>query len=204
MNLLYFFKRFIISILTPLSFSYYSGHFKSSLSGKAMTKKGKPLAWFTYPAIDFLVTKDFTDSEILEFGGGQSTLFWLNIAKSVTTFETDIKWKKNIEKFITPQDPVKIILAPSNNSQINFVNNFLSDKGKKYDVIIVDGMDRSNLFPIAVNYLSDDGMIICDNAEGYDFYEIWCQFPDFNRIDFTGHAPGVLSPHTTSLIFGKL
>ena len=32
-------------------------------------------------AIDFLTTKDFSSSDILEFGGGQSTLFWLSKAK---------------------------------------------------------------------------------------------------------------------------
>ena len=197
----YILRNFLTAIITPIHFSIYSGHFLSSILGKAVTSKGKPLLWFTYPAIDFLTTKDFSSSDILEFGGGQSTLFWLSKAKSVTTFETDIIWKNRIDKLSKGDMKLKLLLAPDDDSQIEYANNFLKSNQKLFDVIIIDGMDRSSLFSLAINFIKDDGMIICDNAEGYDFYNAWQEHPNFMRIDFSGHGPGILHPHTTSILF---
>lgn len=69
-------RRIGTAFLTPLSFALNSGHFKSAFAEKALSRGGKAIPWFTYPAIDFLVAKDFSASSILEFGGGQSTKFW--------------------------------------------------------------------------------------------------------------------------------
>ena len=54
---------------------------------------------------------------------------------------------------------------------------------------------------LAINYLNEGGMIIFDNSDGYGFYEGWMKYKDFLRIDFYGHAPGVISPHSTSILF---
>ena len=121
-------RNFLIAIITPIHFSIYTGHFLSSLLGKAVSAKGKPILWFTFPAIDFLTTKDFSSSDILEFGGGQSTLFWLSKAKSVTTFETDIMWKNKIEKLSNGDSKLNLLFTPDNHSQIDYVNNFLKKK----------------------------------------------------------------------------
>ena len=69
-------RRIGTAFLTPLSFALNSGHFRSAFAEKALSRRGKAIPWFTYPAIDFLVAKDFSASSILEFGGGQSTKFW--------------------------------------------------------------------------------------------------------------------------------
>ena len=196
-------RNFLIAIITPIHFSIYTGHFLSSLLGKAVSAKGKPILWFTFPAIDFLTSKDFSSSDILEFGGGQSTLFWLSKAKSVTTFETDIMWKNKIEKLSNGDSKLNLLFTPDNHNQIDYVNNFLKKNQRSFDIIVIDGMDRSSLFSLAVDYVTDDGMIICDNAEGYDFYKAWQEHPSFMRIDFSGHGPGILHPHTTSILFKK-
>ena len=76
--------------------------------------------------------------------------------------------------------------------QAAFVRQTLDNLDKKFDVIIVDGLHCSAMFEIAAPYLADGRMIVCDNAEGYGFYESWQKFPGFMRVDFYGHAPGVI------------
>jgi hypothetical protein len=56
------------------------------------------------------------------------------------------------------------------------------------------------MIDIAVSYLKEDGVIICDNAEGYGFYEGFKERA-FSRVDFFGNAPGVVLPHSTSIYF---
>ncbi len=192
------------AFLTPISFSLSTGHFRSSLANKAIKNNGQALPWFTYPCIDFIATRDFSEANILEFGGGQSSKYWSDVAKSVITFETDDKWISNIRQITHHSSNISLILAPLETSkQVPYVERELEKLNKKFDVIIVDGMSRKEMFLIAMNYLTQEGIIICDNAEGYGFFEQWKKFPDFLRVDFYGHSPGVIHPHATSIFFSS-
>ncbi|MFM7806835.1 MAG: thrombospondin type 3 repeat-containing protein, partial [Planctomycetota bacterium] len=42
---------------------------------------------------------------------------------------------------------------------------------RKFDVIVIDGLDRRQLVPVACERLAEGGIVICDNAEGYGFHE---------------------------------
>jgi hypothetical protein len=77
------------AVITPIRFSRVTGHWKSSLRTVAQAADGTPLPWYTYPAIDFLTQRDFSGKNVLEFGGGQSTLWWSARARSVLTIEED-------------------------------------------------------------------------------------------------------------------
>ena len=195
-------RSFGTAFLTPISFSVSTGHFRSSLANKAVNNNGQALPWFSYPCIDFIATRDFSEANILEFGGGQSSKYWSDVAKNVITFETDDKWISNIRQITRHASNISLILAPlETQKQTQFVEKKLEKINKKFDVIIVDGMSRKEMFLIATNYLTQDGMIICDNAEGYDFFQQWVKFPNFLRVDFYGHCPGVIHPHATSIFF---
>ncbi|MEX0998939.1 MAG: hypothetical protein WD000_03135, partial [Thermodesulfobacteriota bacterium] len=77
---------------------------------------------------------------------------------------------------------------------------FVENVTQPYDVIIIDGLFRYEMIEIALTLMKDDGMIICDNAEGYGFYEGFKK-SGLNRVDFFGNAPGVVLPHATSIFF---
>src|SRR5262245_20458335 len=79
-------------IITPIRFSCRTGHWKSSLRMSACSANGSPIPWYTYPAIDFLTQRNFKDRNVLEFGGGQSTLWWSARAQSVLTIEENADW----------------------------------------------------------------------------------------------------------------
>jgi hypothetical protein len=195
-----FLRSLFTGLLTPIYFSYSSGHFISSLRSKAVSKNGQALPWYTYPAIEFLASKDLTDCTILEFGAGQSTLWWASHSQRVVSFESDHSWYEHIKSF-----------APSN-VQIFLVSDDLADieqhiKGQLFDIIIIDGLDRFEASRRAKNFMKPSSGIILDNSEGYwgpeGTYPIMNFFRDhrFSRIDFYGHAPGVFPPHCTSLFY---
>jgi hypothetical protein len=75
-----------------------------------------------------------------------------------------------------------------------------SKQTRYYDVVIIDGLYRRSLIEVAQGCVSEDGIIICDDAEGYGFHE---GFKDsgFSRVDFFGYSPGVVLPHATSIFF---
>ena len=92
-----------------------------------------------------------------------------------------------------------------NNSQIDLIKNF------NFDILVIDGgFDRFNSLNLSLPYLSEIGIVIIDNSEGYydgNGINEYGYFPmlklmkskNFKRIDFFGYAPGVIIPHTTSI-----
>lgn len=194
-------RSVVTAVLTPIHYSYRTGHFRSSLKMAAVTRHGDPLPWYTYPAIDFLKDRSYTGKSVLEFGGGQSTLWWAAHASSVVTFEADRAWHDRIK--IGMPSNVDLNLVPRENGKQDalHVSTMLATKPiQQFDVVIIDGLTRGDLFDIACNYVAPNGIIICDNAEGYGFYEGF-RNRGFSRVDFYGNAPGILLPHCTSIYF---
>lgn len=189
------------AVLGPIRFGYRSGYFRSALKMSAVTKTGEPLLWYTYPSIDFLSQRQFKDKNILEFGGGQSTLWWAPRAKKVLTLEGDQGWYDKIKSSMPSNVELHHVAMDSEAENIEAVNQKIEQHGcVKYDVIVIDGLHRSAMIDVAIANIADNGIIICDNAEGYGFYE---GFKDkgFSRVDFFGNAPGVVLPHATSFYF---
>lgn len=188
------------ALLSPLHWSYQSGHFRSSLISRAVDKSGRPLPWYTYPAIHFLSAKNLSERDILEFGAGQSTLWWAERARSVIALENDSGWLEALKRKVPSNVSLYPVLTGLDDAEPLL-------QGKEFDVIIVDGLDRLAAAKEAVAHLKDAGAILLDNAECFwgepGTYPILDLFrkEGFRRIDFYGHAPGVILPHCTSLLF---
>jgi hypothetical protein len=194
-------RNIVTATLTPLAYSYRTGHFRSSLKMAAVSRHGDPLPWYTYPAIDFLCSRSYAGKTVLEFGGGQSTLWWAAHAHSVVTFEADRQWHDRIKSGMPANVDLNLVPRENGKQDALHVGTMLAEKSSApFDVVIIDGLTRGDLFDIACQYVAPNGIIICDNAEGYGFYE---GFKDrgFSRVDFYGNAPGILLPHCTSIYF---
>lgn len=172
----------------------------------AVDKNGRPLPWYSYPCIDFLKSRSFKDKKILEFGGGQSTLWWASRAEYVVTFEADEKWVARILKLKPSNIAVHQVTTDSQPGLLEKVRRTCADNGyTPFDVVIIDGLWwRKALIPISIELLSETGVIIFDNADQVEF-GVYEGFIDsgLKRVDFVGIAPGTLSQDCTSIIFGS-
>lgn len=164
-----------------------------------MDGQGEPLPWYTYPAIQFLLLKDFSQRRVLEWGAGQSTLFWAKRAREVIAFEADKQWCDYLMNHLPP------------NAAIHQVNRDLAHsplgEDETFDVIVVDGLDRWKCAKWSVSLLADEGVIIVDDAERSVGPEPGCRIADlyretgFSRMDFYGYSPGNTTQHCTSIFF---
>lgn len=189
------------AIIGPMLAAYRTGYFRSAFKMAAVSQSGQPLPWYTYPSIDFLKYRNYEDKIILEFGGGQSTLWWASKARQVVTLEGDREWYEKIKGQMPSNVDLCYVSMESKEINVSEVTHTLKTKQhSKYDVIVIDGLYRYEMIEIALSHLAGDGIVICDNAEGYGFYEgfresgLW-------RVDFFGNAPGVVLPHATSIYF---
>ena len=202
-------RRILTAILTPVFFSIDSGHFKSSIRASACDSSSKPICWFTYPAIDFLDRFNFKNLFILEFGSGQSTLWWQNKGAKIISFENNEGWFNKISQNISQNNSVNLIKNDTlDNQQLDLIK-----KTNQHDVLIIDGSyNRFDALSLAIPYLSEKAIVILDNSEGYytgSGQDKYGYFPmlklmkseNFNRVDFFGYAPGVILPHCTSIFF---
>lgn len=195
-------RNLATAIMGPLRFSHRTGHFRSSLFRRAMGPRGQPLPWYSYPAIHFLAARDHSRRHVLEFGGGQSTLWWAQRAASVTTLEGDARWAARLRA--RAPGTVRVHEARMDDARTNVadVERLLLEFGReRYDVIVIDGLYRGELVDLARRHLAPDGVLVGDDSEGYGFHEAF-RSTDLMRVDFYGHAPGVWKEHCTSLWFG--
>lgn len=188
--------------LMPVRFSWQSGHFRSSLRGTAVDREGRPIPWYTYPALQFLSGRSFTGRNILEFGAGNSTLWWAAQGAQVLALEGDEDWFVRLKSQVPTNVSLRKVSMLSREQCAGEVNDLLKAEGQFFDVIVVDGLYREQVAEIAPDWLKPDGAIICDDAESYDLFDI-LQNASEHRADFFGQAPGVLLPRATSIWFSS-
>jgi len=186
--------------LGPLRFSFVDGHARSALARRAMTASGQPLPWYSYSAIAFLSQTDVAGRAVLECGGGQSTRWWLGRGAKVVTLESHAAWAQELRDSIGSQARIETVHDALDNLPPDIA-------ATRYDVVVVDGLDRVRAAELATRCVKPDGAILVDNSEGnwgppgtYPIIDL-LQGAGFSRVDFHGYGPGTRLPHCTSLFF---
>jgi hypothetical protein len=189
------------AVLTPLLFSFDTGHARSALRGRAVDRRGTPLPWYTYPTIDLLRAKDLSGCRVLEFGAGQSTIWWATRAREVVALEDDPRWCTELARWL----PGNVSLRLTEPTAAGMAHALCGEA--PFDITVVDGLNRLEAARLSLGLLAEEGAILLDNSEGYwgppPSYPIIDLFRNagFRRVDFYGYAPGVVLPHCTSLFF---
>lgn len=185
----------------PIRFSLLSGHASSSLHGKAVDRDGQPIPWITYPAIDLLSAKTLQERRVLEFGSGQSTLWFAKHSASVVSFENDPEWHKYVAGRVPSNARVHLVPVT-----LEGLDEILPET-QRFDLVLVDGMERLTAATHARDRVSADGVVIVDNSDGnwgpppsYPIIDLFRE-AGFMRVDFYGMAPGVIRAHCTSMFF---
>jgi hypothetical protein len=194
-------RRTGTAVLAPVLYSRRTGHWRSAFAGRALSQHGAPLPWYTYPCIDFLQQRDYAGRTVLEFGAGQSTLWWAARAARVVALEDDASWLRTLRQQVPPNVQLHGVDGSDASRCVAEVRRVLADSGiAKFDVIVIDGLCREALIDTAIDWVGPEGVIVCDNAEGYGIHAGFLA-RGFQRVDFFGNAPAVVRPHCTSLFF---
>jgi hypothetical protein len=182
-----------------LSFQY--GHVRSVSGGIPVDRVGRPIPWYTYPAIEFLRQLDFGDRVVFEYGAGNSTLFWADIARRVVTVEDDPAWHARIAPRLPPN--VELILETDLRAFAEAITRF----DERFDVIVIDGPARQRTrlrcAEAALTRLAPGGLIILDNADWLPESSRLLRDAGLLEVDMTGFAPVNGYVSTTSFFFHR-
>ncbi len=188
-------RAVVTAFATPLFFAQRTGHFKSSLRMKAVSRSGHPIPWYTYSAFDFLRDKVFTECDVLEFGSGQSTMWWGARAKHVISFEANREWFEYVRNHMPANVAVHHLPRELDGMEA------IVPEDMTFDAVVVDGLARTKACKLLYRQVRPGGFLLLDNANGYPEVMEHFRNEGWSRIDFYGHAPGVIMPHCTSIFF---
>ncbi|WP_394951331.1 hypothetical protein [uncultured Helicobacter sp.] len=179
---------------------------------KCIDNNKQPLPWYVYPCIEYLNNLDFSKKEILEFGGGQSSLYWAKRASHITTIESDKQWFKTLQSQQAPNQDLYLKTTLNGDPHQDYAH-FALSLGKKFDCVIVDGGDingentRMACAKVAVEILNthaqEGAMIILDNADWHRGCARFLREQGLIEIDFHGFGPINCYTWTTSIFLSR-
>lgn len=185
--------------MTSSGYLYEVGWFNSFDKRMPVDKSGAPLPWVTYGFIDFISNRLSKDFELFEYGSGNSTKWYAERVKTVTSVEHDRQWFEAVKLNI----PDNVNLSYQELVYGESYSKFPITCGIKFHIVIVDGRDRINCIKNAVFSLKNCGVIVLDDSERDDYLEAfnYLHSKRFKKIDFWGISPGLFYKKNTTLFY---
>jgi predicted O-methyltransferase YrrM len=127
-------------------------------------KNDRKEPWLTSDSIKIINNLIKPTDTFLEFGSGQSTLWFAKKVKKIISVEHDKKWYEATKHNSKNVENLKLIFAPTKNSYLDVAKKL---KNNSIDICLVDGMWRLDCLLLAFKKIKVGGIIILDNAETF-------------------------------------
>lgn len=120
--------------------------------------------WLTPDSVDLLEGLLKRSDCFLEFGSGQSTKWFANRVKQITSVESDIKWYQKISLDLKNYKNLNYIYAKKKKEYLAVLKKI--DK-ESVDACLVDGDYRIDCLLQVLDKIKKGGLLILDNAETF-------------------------------------
>lgn len=183
-------------LLVPIEMAKHPSHayewFRDRVDKQQAVTRGVP--WISWPCIDHLNAYLKPEHKVFEWGGGGSTVFFLDKGCKVTTVESNDYWRERIVSRVSGSTvehwDLRYIPADSNQDPraIDYINSVKT--GGPWDVVLVDGWNRFRCLETAKDYVVRGGLLILDNADQAQYNEVPEKMRPWQRLEFRGLGPG--------------
>lgn len=180
-------------------FLFDEGWFESFKTQSSVNREGKPIPWFSYSCISFLEPRLTKDMAVLEFGAGNSTIYFSERIKTIDSIEHHQGWfdhirhnlPNNASVWYVPEQPVDKYAIAGNTC------------GRTFDIIIIDALERVACLKASFPLLNSRGVMILDDSEREEYKEAhdFMQKNGYKQIDFWGMAPEVTLKKCTTIFY---
>jgi hypothetical protein len=158
------------------------GHPLSESLGLSVDQNGRPIPWLTYPFLDFFDDLNTSSWTILEFGSGQSTLYWSARAKKVVSYEHNVAWLKKMQQKVPPGADLRLFTS------LEALEN-LSALPTQPDLVLVDGWERESCVRKCLAVFGTEPFYVLDNSERYTDIRRLFSGSGCTEIRFKGFGP---------------
>ena len=172
------------------------GWFSSFRSKKSVDAKNEPYPWFTYPFTDFISDRLTSEMTVFEFGSGNSSLWLKDRVGHIISCEHHKEWYEQMKPSASGNLELLFHSADSYAQSICKTN-------RKFDIVIIDGIDRVSCAIESLEYLTEHGVIIWDDSVRLEYKEGFEQLrlKGFKQIDFCGMTPVTEQSSATSIFY---
>ena len=177
------------------SYLVSTGWARSRRERAPVDREGRPLPWYTYPAIRFLEARMRPHFRVFEFGAGNSTRWWAERVAGVHAVEHDAGWVDRLRPQLGGNAAVEYRPVDSADYPV--------PDGGPFDIVVIDGRRRNECARHAVAALAGNGVIVWDNSERerYDEGKRHLVALGFRQLDFWGVVPGNVKEIATSIFY---
>ena len=175
-------------------FRYFFRWRRSLREGASSVADEQP--WITFEAMDYLAHNLKKDDRVFEFGGGGSTLFFLNRVAEVVTVEHNREWFEVLKKIaaqknasswkgsFVPGEPGNLVVSPDPAEPAHYASADEPSKGMNYrsyasnidtfpdgyfTCVVVDGRSRPACMVHSLPKIRKGGWLVLDNSDR-DYY----------------------------------
>lgn len=163
--------------------------FRDRTSPLSPLQRGLP--WLSWPCVDFLSAFLTPGDRVFEFGGGGSTVFFLQQGCRVTTVESSEEWATALRTAVAEiglGDSWDLRFVPVANNDDPRIRDYTSEviSGGPWRVVLVDGWDRLECVTLARDHVLPGGIIVFDNGKQPQFRIVPRLLPGWPRDRFSG------------------
>lgn len=167
--------------------------------------------WLSYGAINHLKRYVRPSMRVFEWGGGGSTMFFLDLGCEVRCVETHDGWASSLRETADAlpshlSKNLSIRLRPIDGGGQDQIQAFMDEiaDGGPWDVILVDfseqpGLSRVDAAASAKAHLSSEGMLILDDAWRPEYRSAREQLLPLKQHRFLGLGPGRIGVTRTDI-----
>jgi len=156
------------------------------------------LPWLPFRLIDELEERVGPGSQVFEYGGGGSTLWFLAQGATVVTVEHHPEWAAHLRSRVT-SDRWTLLERSEADSYAAYVGAIEEYADDTYDVVVVDGRERARCLTAALPKVRPGGLLIVDDVDR-ERYQAAMAATGWPRRDVVGFAPAKPSLAYTAVL----
>lgn len=156
------------------------------------------LPWLPFRLIDELATRVQDGVRVFEYGGGGSTLWFLDRGATVVTVEHHREWAAALAASV-PADRWTLLERPLDDDAVSYVDAIRDFPDDSFDIVVVDGRERARCVAAARSKVRPGGLLIVDDADRERYGAAIAAVP-WPRRDVIGFAPAKPSLAFTAVL----
>jgi len=171
-------------VLRKWGYLVENGWYKSLAMGQSVDADAKPIPWISYSCLHFLESRLPENLSVFEYGSGNSTLWWAERARRVVACEHDQSWYARVSSMAPANVEVLYVPLDVDGRYCRQVK----ERSEKYDIIVIDGRDRTNCARHCIKALSKRGVILWDDSQSQRYVDglNFLKSVGFRSIEFEG------------------
>ena len=157
------------------------------------------LPWLPFRLIDDLEAVVGPGSRVFEYGGGGSTLWFVDRGAVVVTVEHDPGWAADLERSITSGDWTLLVrsIADGYDHYAGAISSYPDDS---FDVVLVDGRARGRSVKRSLPKIVSGGLLVVDDIHQIERAAEAVKGVEWPRRDVVGFAPAKIALGHTAVL----